>query len=65
MKLIDLRALGRNVTRMGAGVPVAEAAGLEAVLKGLRESAANDDVLLAAVMPVFDGLYLSFKCEKP
>lgn len=47
------------------GVPVAEAAGLEAVLKGLRESAANDDVLLAAVMPVFDGLYLSFKCEKP
>lgn len=43
------------------GVPVAEAAGLEAVLKGLRESAKNDDALLAAVMPVFDGLYLSFE----
>ena len=42
------------------GVPVAEAAGLEAVLKGLRETAKNDDVLLAAVMPVFDGLYAAF-----
>lgn len=43
------------------GVPVAEAPGLEAVLKGLRESAKNDDALLAAVMPVFDGLYSAFK----
>lgn len=42
------------------GVPVAEAAGLEAVLKGLRETAKNDDALLAAVMPVFDGLYAAF-----
>lgn len=43
------------------GVPVAEAAGLEAVLQGLRDSAPNDDALLAAVAPVFDGLYLAFK----
>ena len=42
------------------GVPVAEAAGLEAVLKGLREQAANDDVLLAAAAMVFDGLYAGF-----
>ena len=42
------------------GVPVAEAAGLEAVLKGLRASAKNDDDLLAAATLVFDGLYVSF-----
>lgn len=42
------------------GVPVAEAAGLEAVLKGLREQATNDDSLLAAVTPVFNGLYIGF-----
>jgi hypothetical protein len=42
------------------GVPVAEAAGLEVVLKGLRATAENDDALLVAVMPVFDGLYAVF-----
>jgi hypothetical protein len=42
------------------GVPMAEAAGLEAVLKGLREQAANDDALLTAAMLVFDGLYAAF-----
>lgn len=47
------------------GVPAAEAAGLAAVLKGLRESAKNDDALLAAVMPVFDGLYGGFNGENP
>ncbi len=43
------------------GVPVPEAAGLEAVLKGLRESAKNDDALLAAATAVFDGLYVAFR----
>lgn len=43
------------------GVPVAEAAGVEMVLKGLRETAKNDEALLAAVMPLFDGLYAAFK----
>ena len=42
------------------GVMPPEAAGLAAVLKGLRETAKNDDALLAAVMPVFDGLYSAF-----
>ncbi len=46
------------------GLPVAEAAGLEAVLKGLRATAANDDALLAAVAPVFDGLYAGFEADK-
>ena len=43
------------------GVPVVEAAGLEAVLKGLRETAKNDDALLAAAAAVFDGLYAGFR----
>ncbi len=43
------------------GVVPPEAAGLEAVLKGLRAQAANDNALLAAVMPVFDGLYAVFE----
>lgn len=42
------------------GVPMVEAAGLEVVLKGLRETAKDDDALLAAIMPVFDGLYAAF-----
>ena len=46
------------------GVMPPEALGLEAVLKGLRETAKNDDALLAVVMPVFDGLYVGFKGEK-
>ena len=46
------------------GVPVAEAIGLEAVLKGLCAQARSDDALLAAVAPVFDGLYVGFSGEK-
>jgi hypothetical protein len=45
------------------GLPVAEAAGLEAVLKGLRATAKNDDALLVAVAPVFDGLYAAFRAK--
>jgi hypothetical protein len=40
------------------GLPVAEAAGLEAVLAGLRSSCADDDALLAAASPVLDALHL-------
>lgn len=39
------------------GVPVAEAAGIEAVLSGLRAAAGDDDKLLTAAARVFDGLY--------
>jgi len=42
------------------GTPVAEAAGLEAVLAGLRETTPNDDALLEAAAPVFDALYQRF-----
>jgi hypothetical protein len=39
------------------GIPVAEAAGLEGVLAGLRELHADDDALAAAAATVFDALY--------
>jgi hypothetical protein len=38
------------------GIPVAEAAGLESVLAGLRELHADDDALVAAAAAVFDAL---------
>ncbi len=39
------------------GIPTPQAAGLEAVLGGLRELHADDDVLLQAASAVFDALY--------
>lgn len=39
------------------GIPVPEAAGLEAVLSGLREMHADDDRLVKAAAEVFDALY--------
>lgn len=39
------------------GIPVAEAAGLESVLAGLRELHADDDALVAAAAAVFDALH--------
>lgn len=46
------------------GVPVAEAAGIEALLAGLRAAAPNDDKLLTEAARVFDGLYKNFSREK-
>ncbi len=43
------------------GLPVAEAAGVEMVLGGLRVSQPDDDALLAVAGGVFDGIYLNFK----
>jgi len=42
------------------GLPVAEAAGLEAVLAGLRAGCPGDDALLAAARSVLDALHLRF-----
>ena len=56
-----LAALGRLVHHLDVGgEPVAEAAGFEAVLAGLRESSADDDELLAAITPVLDALHCRF-----
>jgi hypothetical protein len=46
------------------GVPIPEAAGIEAVLAGLRITATNDDKLLMEASRVFDSLYQSFQQEK-
>lgn len=43
------------------GVPVAEAAGIEALLTGLRAAADHDDMLLAEASRVFDGLYKHYQ----
>jgi hypothetical protein len=42
------------------GVQPPEAAGVERVLNGMRESIQNDDQLLGAASTVFDGLLISF-----
>jgi hypothetical protein len=59
------------IARLGAlvhcldvgGVPVAEAAGVEAVLAGLRNTASDDEQLLNEANCVFDGLYNHFQQE--
>lgn len=43
------------------GVPLAEAAGLAALLAGACADIADDDALLAATLPVFDWLYRHFQ----
>jgi hypothetical protein len=47
------------------GVPIPEAAGFEAILTGVRASGADDDQVLAAMMPVLDALYTAFSQETP
>ena len=42
------------------GAPVAEAAGFEAILAGLRAGCADDETLLAAATPVLDALQRRF-----
>ena len=46
------------------GIPVAEAAGLEMILKGMRERCANDDELLGEAAILFDDLYLIYTKEE-
>lgn len=46
------------------GIPVAEAAGLEMILKGTRERCKNDDELLSEAARVFDDLYLTYFNEE-
>lgn len=54
-----LRRLGAAVHVLDAGgIALPEAAGLETILAGLRALHTDDDALLAAAMPVFDGLYV-------
>jgi hypothetical protein len=58
---VGLAGIGELVHYLDVGgETVAEAAGLEAVLAGLRESSPDDDALLAGVTPVLDALYRHF-----
>ncbi len=47
------------------GVQPPEAAGIESVLAGMRQSIPHDDQLLAAASSIFDGLLVSFNQETP
>jgi hypothetical protein len=46
------------------GVPVPEAAGIEAVLAGARATASDDDQLLNEASRLFDNLYTNYQQEK-
>lgn len=43
------------------GIPVPEAAGIETILRGMRQRTPNDDALLAEASLLFDDLYAGFK----
>jgi hypothetical protein len=43
------------------GIPVDEAAGVEAVVRGLLAQHPSDDALLAAALPLFDSLYAALQ----
>lgn len=54
----QLKPIAQVVHYLDAGgIPVAQAAGLEAILGGLREVHADDDALIHATGAVFDALY--------
>jgi hypothetical protein len=56
-----LKTLGAAVHYLDAGgIPVAEAHGLETMLKGARERAKDDDALLVEAMRIFDLLYRGY-----
>ncbi|MDP2785123.1 MAG: chromate resistance protein [Sulfurimicrobium sp.] len=56
--LMKLAALVHQLD--AGGLPLAETAGVEMVLGGLRASQPDDDALLAAAGGVFDGIYMNF-----
>lgn len=46
------------------GIPVADARGLETMLRGIKEKAGGDDALLAEAMRIFDLLYSAYAAPK-
>ena len=56
-----LAAIGAAVHFLDVGgIPVADAKGLETVLRGVKEKARNDDALLAEAMRILDIFYLAY-----
>ena len=43
------------------GIPVDEAPGFEALVRGLQARHAKDDALLAAALPLFDAFYAAMQ----
>jgi hypothetical protein len=59
-----LAAIGAAVHFLDVGgIPVPDAKGLEAVLKGARERARSDDALLAEAMRTLDHVYAAYRSE--
>jgi hypothetical protein len=58
------KALGDLVHYIDVGgIPVDEAAGVEAVVRGLQAQHEDDDALLAASLPLFDSLYAASRAQ--
>jgi hypothetical protein len=56
-----LAAIGAAVHFLDiGGIPVADARGLETLLRGIKEKARNDDALLAEAMRIFDLLHSAY-----
>lgn len=61
--LVDI---GRAVHFLDVGgIPVADAKGLETMLKGAREKARSDDALLSEAMRTFDNFYSAYRSQSP
>ena len=61
-----LAAIGAAVHFLDiGGIPVADARGLETVLKGIKEKARNDDTLLAEAMRILDLFYSGYAQTSP
>jgi len=59
-----LTALGAVVHFLDVGgIPVADAKGLETMLRGIKEKARSDDALLAEAMRIFDHFYSAYATE--
>ncbi|HJS78093.1 MAG TPA: chromate resistance protein ChrB domain-containing protein, partial [Burkholderiales bacterium] len=59
-----LAAIGSAVHFLDVGgIPVADAKGLETVLRGAQENARSDDELLAQAMKIFDLFYSAYGKE--
>jgi len=59
-----LTALGAVVHFLDVGgIPVADAKGLETMLRGIKEEARSDDALLAEAMRIFDHFYSAYATE--
>jgi hypothetical protein len=60
-----LSRLGHLVHTLDAGgIPLSEAAGVEAILRGLKEKTIDDDLLLKQTSLLFDGLYEAFRNDE-